>query len=230
MYSELAPPSTVHLSQRGNVEHRQEHLDAQGDEEADLELFLRAIEQRDELAWEQIYQRWKGLLLHWLFRHPLARLALEQWSSEDYITLALGKFWQAVTHSSRDKPIFSTRPALLAYLRSCLNSVVFDAVREADVQRCNVCLSDVAEEVVSSPLEVDGGELWRSIEQVLPGRRERLLVYLRYVQGERPREVVATHPQEFPNVQEVYRLERNILNRLRGHPALVQYLSCGTGC
>jgi hypothetical protein len=193
------------------------------DERAGLELFRRAIQERDELAWEQMYQQWKGLLLHWLFQHPAVRLALGQAPPESYVTAALSKFWQATTRAERPKQEFSTLAGALAYLRSCLNSVVLDAARQALVRQCEVGEEVLAGEVVSQPPAAIAGDLWRSIERALPDRRERLLVYLRYVLGYRPREIVVTHRQEFPHVEEVYQMERNILQRLSRHPALADW-------
>jgi DNA-directed RNA polymerase specialized sigma24 family protein len=209
MQKELSTPPNAQLVQR-----------CAADERAGLDLFWRAIEQRDELAWALIEQQWKGHLLRWLFQHPAARVALEQGSPESYASAALSKLWQATTHSQRPRPAFSTLAGVLAYLRSCLNSVVLDAVREAQARQHEVYGAALAENVGSQPVEVD---LWQCIEQALPKRQERWLVYLRYVQGYRPREIVATYPEAFPYVGKVYQMERNILERLRRHPALARW-------
>ncbi len=193
------------------------------DERAGLELFRRAVQERDEMAWELIYQQWKGLLLHWLLQHPSARLALEHAPPESYVTGALSKFWQATTLAERPKQDFSSLAGVLAYLRSCLNSVVLDVARQALVRQCEVGEEALTEGVVSQqPAEI-AGDLWRCIERALPDRRERMLVHLRYVLGYRPREIVETHRQEFPDVDEVYQMERNILKRLSRHPALADW-------
>jgi hypothetical protein len=44
---------------------------------------------------------------------------------------------------------------------------------------------------------------------------ERLLLYLTYVQDMQPREITALHRQRFPTVDDVYRIKRNVLERLR---------------
>jgi len=195
----------------------------QSDDDLALELFRRAVQERDELAWERIYQQWRGLLLHWLFQHPSARLALEQAPLESYVTAALSKFWQATACAARPKPAFSSLAGALAYLRSCLNSAVLDVVRQARLRQCEVGEEALAEAAMSQqPVERDR-DLWRCIERALPDRRERTLIYLRYVLGYRPREVVATHPQEFPDIHQLYQMERNILQRLSRHPALADW-------
>ena len=221
--TELTTLTTAALARWCSVEAPQDRQGAPVGKCPDLELFRRAIEQRDERAWELVYQQWRGVLLHWLHQHPAARLALEYGPPESYVTAALSKFWQATQHPNRSSPTFSTLAGILAYLRCCLNSALLDAARQSCTRQQRICAAGVAEEVVSQPAEAAGDDLWRSIERALPRRRERLLVYLRYVQGERPRELVATYPQAFPSVEDVYRLERSILERLRRHPALAPW-------
>jgi DNA-directed RNA polymerase specialized sigma24 family protein len=198
------------------------------DEPTTLERCRLAIEQHDERAWEQLYQQWRGVLIRWLLLHPCARLALEQEPPEHYVAAALRKFWQATTRPNTPQQPFSTLVGVLSYLRCCLNSAILDAVRQARHRQHDVAAAGGAEDMSSQPHQLRDEELWRCIERALPERRERLLVFLRYVQGERPREIVAAHPQAFPNVMEVYRLERAILARLRRHPALARWGATGT--
>ncbi len=49
---------------------------------------------------------------------------------------------------------------------------------------------------------------------MLPTRRELRLAYLLYHCGLKPREIVRFCPQEWSDVQEIYHLRRNILDRL----------------
>lgn len=225
MASTIQPLSTVELARRCAAEQEQYQQHLPVDERAGLELFRRAIEERDALAWERIYQQWRGLLVQWLLRHPASRLALEQAPVESYVTAALSKFWQATARSQRPRQGFSTLSGALAYVRCCLNSVVLDAVRQAHARQCEVSEQALAEGVLSrQPTERSEAEaLWECIERALPGRRERALVYLRYVLGYWPREIVAIHPQEFPDVGEIYQMERNILHRLSRHSALARW-------
>jgi hypothetical protein len=190
---------------------------------AGLELFHRAIKQRDEQAWAVIEQQWRGLLLSWLHRHPAARLALEHESPQSCISAALSTFWQATTSSTRSEPVFATLAEILASLQRCLKSVVLDAVRKAQALQHEVDRASVAGEGGRQTPAAPGEDLWEALERALPNKQERLLVYLRYVCGERPRDLVADHPQTFPSVEAVSRLERKVLDRLRRHPALAPW-------
>src|SRR5215472_7278656 len=91
----------VELAQRSATEKRRLLQGMPTDDRAGLELFHRAIKQRDELAWAVIEQQWRGLLLYWLHRHPAARLALELESPQRYVSAALNTFWQAATSSTQ---------------------------------------------------------------------------------------------------------------------------------
>ena len=219
---DLATLATVELAECCAAEQVRFRQRLAVDERAGLELFRRAIQQRDEEAWELLYQQWRGLLLHWLLQHPAARLVLEQESPESYLTATLTKFWQATTGAKRSQPAFGTLADILAYLRRCLNSVVLDALRQMQARP-----QEVSEEVIArgavNQMESSGGDLWRCIERALPDARERQLLYLRYVLGYRPREIVARYPTDFPQVKRVYQMERNLLQRLGRHPLLARW-------
>lgn len=219
MSTERAALSTAPRASSSSREELQPLQGMTADESTTLDLCRHAIAQRNERAWEQVSQQWSGLLIHWLHLHPCASVALEQAAPEHYVAAALRKFWQATTCST-PQPAFSTLEGVLSPLRCCLNSAVLDAARQARHRQHEASASGGAEDTKSLPQHMRDADLWLCIEQALPERHGRLLVYLRYVQGYRPREVVAAHPQAFSTVREVYRLERAILARLLRHLAL----------
>jgi non-ribosomal peptide synthetase component F len=62
--------------------------------------------------------------------------------------------------------------------------------------------------------QIDSSEVWEILQALLPNRREQRLAYLLYHCGLGPREIVHCCPQEWSDVQEIYRLRRNILERV----------------
>jgi hypothetical protein len=62
--------------------------------------------------------------------------------------------------------------------------------------------------------EYNSYELWEIIKSLLPNDRERRLAYLLYHCGLKSREIIHYCPDEFSDVQEIYRLTRNITERL----------------
>ena len=55
--------------------------------------------------------------------------------------------------------------------------------------------------------------IWGSVQSALPDVREQRLAFLLFNCGLKPREIVSHCPQEFCDVQEVYRLRRTILEQ-----------------
>ena len=60
----------------------------------------------------------------------------------------------------------------------------------------------------------DRSEVWEILQTMLPNEREQRLTYLLYHCGLKPREIMCFYPQEWSDVQEIYRLQHNIIERL----------------
>lgn len=187
------------------------HGDPSNDRYA-LELFRRAMLQCDECAWECLQQVFNEILRGWMRHHPSRETACYLDSEENYIALAFERFWQATVHNQQLE--FSTLPAALHYLRASLHGAILDTLRaysrprEAPLPQSG----DPAEPQVED--QEDSRELWEIIQRLLPHAREQRLAYLLFHCGLKSREVVRFCPQEFNDVQEVYRLRRNIMQRL----------------
>src|SRR5690348_17176008 len=62
--------------------------------------------------------------------------------------------------------------------------------------------------------QTDSLKVWELLQTLLPDQREQRLAYLLYHCGLKPREIVQFCPQEWSDVQEIYRLRHNIVDRL----------------
>jgi hypothetical protein len=58
-------------------------------------------------------------------------------------------------------------------------------------------------------------DLWRAIETELPDPAERLVIYLSFVVGLKPREIALRYRDAFPSVGAVYQRKQVALERLR---------------
>lgn len=217
---DLAAWTSDQLAQRCAAEQQVFRQRAPSDERYCLELFLRAIRQRDERAWDLIYQQFSGTVLGWLRRHPCANRLQDLDTPDTYITAAFQKLWQATVHPGLNTPEFKTLASVLTYLKMCINSIVLDEIRRMDAHPPEVSLEPAITIPAKDTSILSAQELWTLIERALPDRRERRLVYLLFVQELKPGEVVRESPQDFPSAREVYRLTRNVLDRLRRNPAL----------
>jgi len=60
----------------------------------------------------------------------------------------------------------------------------------------------------------DTSELGESLHTLLLNEREQRLVFLLFQCGLSPREIVRCYPQEWSDIQEIYRLRHAILERM----------------
>jgi len=178
-----------------------------------LELFYRALKQRDALAWEAVQQCFDTTMHCWMSSHPLKEAACRIDSEENYIAQAFSRFWQATVNNQ--EIAFQALGAALRYLRVSLHAVIVDTFRAYTRARV-VSLPEAGE--VGEPLcedHYDSGELWQVITHLLPDERERRVAYLLYHCGLKPREIVHFCSQEFDDVREIYHIRRSIIDRLR---------------
>jgi hypothetical protein len=175
-----------------------------------LEIFRRALVLREERAWEMLMERFNGMVMSWLRRHPNREAAYRLNSEENYTALVFERFWMVTV---RNKSLeFDTLAGALSFLRACLNSVIIDTLRG---QMKEMPFPEGGFDEPAAPEYNEGQEFLESIQGLLPGEREKRLAYLLYHCGLKPRQIVQFCPEEFSDVQEIFRMTRNILDRLR---------------
>jgi DNA-directed RNA polymerase specialized sigma24 family protein len=194
---------------------------------AGLELFRRAIAEDNEDAWAAVISVYRGLLVAQAQRQTLRRLVDED--DGFCADRAFQRFWRA-TRAGRMRG-FPDLASILKYLKLCLASVLLD---EARVRRRQAYVS-IDEMPPDAPATDDpsaaivgraaGRELWQAVEQELRDDSERLVARLSFVAGLSPREIRARHPDRFLEVDVVYRLKRNVIDRLRRSPHIQQLLA-----
>ena len=176
-----------------------------------LELLHRALVQGDQDAWAGLEQCLSGMVRGWLHMHPRREVALSFESEESYVALAFERFWQAL---ARQQIAFKTLAGALAYLRASLNGAILDTLRAYN-RPAEIPLPEPgAPGEPSVEDRLTSLELWEILQRALPSERERRVAYLLYHCNLKPREIVRFCQEEWPDVQEIYRLRRNILERL----------------
>jgi len=184
-----------------------------------FELFRRAIVDRCQQAWSYLDAQYGAEVEGWVKRHSAFPSCGEE---PDYlVNCTFERMWAAL---SPDRfADFGTLPALLSYLKVCVNSVLLDLVRI--VERQGVVARLESEDLVGDPGTTDvekeaigivqGEAFWEAIGARLKNEKERQVVYGLFVLGLAPRDIYAQHPDLFCSVQEVYRVRENVLARLR---------------
>jgi hypothetical protein len=177
-----------------------------------VELFRRALIERDALAWEVVQQCLNDTLLRWMRGHPLRDTVCRFDSEEKYVALAFARFWLATV--SNQEIEFRTLAAALRYLRASLHGAILDTLRTySRPHKVPLPEQDDPGEPLAEEQD-DGRDLWEVIQNLIPDEREQRLTYLIFHCGLKPREIVRFCPKEFSEVQEIYRLRRNIVERL----------------
>jgi hypothetical protein len=190
------------------------------------EIFRRAIVERDAAAWEAVYAQYRGVVLAWVRRHPMAVA-----SDEDdayWVNRAFDRFWGAV--GPERFAAFPTMAALLRYLKLCAHSSLMDTVRASHAARFEP-LSEQAAEASEEPDTADtvvdtlaGGDLWAAIQAEMQDDGERHVAYCCFALDLKPREIYERRPDLFATVDDIYRIKRNLLDRLRRSPKIRAFL------
>lgn len=186
------------------------------------ELFRRALVDRCEAAWEQLYLLYHAMVRKWVTRHSSFSSSGE--SCEHFVNLAFTKLWQAIPPERFGS--FTSVATLLRYLFHCAQCAVIDTARrqsraewlpeeEHDPEWVSPqCLESEAVDRMSNQ------EFWRSIASELNGEAERVVIVSFFVQGLKPGAIFARHPELFEDIATVYRIKRNVLSRLARRPDL----------
>ena len=179
-----------------------------------LEILRRALVEQSDEAWFALQQCFSETILGWIRSHYHHDVALLRDSEENYMAQTFTRFWYAV----RDQRLeFTTLYAALSYLHATLNGLIMDTLRShLRLRSREVPFPEpgCSEEPLAGST-MDSQSIWESIQPLLPDERERRLAYLLYYCGLKPRDIVLRCSREFDDVKEIYRLNHNIVERLR---------------
>lgn len=212
------------LMRRCACESERFYRGQQHDTSFSYELFRRALVERSEAAWEQLYRHYSGLVEGWVRRSGAFTSSGE--SSEFFVVGAFTKFWRAITPERFDS--FPTLASLLHYLQLCATSVVIDSVRTQswsemlpeDTMNVHVMPQYSPDEEAVN--RVNREEFWRLVDAQLNDEIERVVVYCSFVLGLTPRAIFAKRGDLFKSVNDVYNVKRNVLGRLGRNSQLRQ--------
>ncbi len=185
------------------------------------EIMRRAIVEQTDEACSILEQCFNETVRNWIDNHPSSELALQRDTEENYIAQTFSRFWYA---SRSQKVEFTTLTAVLSYLHVTVSGVIIDTLRFL-VHAYEVPFPESAmtnELTVDESIEIE--DLWEGLQKPLYDERERRIFYLLYACGLKPREIVTRWPQEFPDVKEIYRLHKNIVDQLRCSSGRLRYL------
>ena len=218
------PPqsTTEQVAQACLEESKQARQQEQG---SCFELFCRAFDQQDSVAWEAIQTQYHKLMRQWLHASASDLLRVEE--EEDLLQESLHHFWQTLAKQSTSIRIrFPHVGALLNYLRQCTYTAVVTQRRRQQKQTLLYeKLSRLAQDEGSTQELAyweKGEETIQQLQQVrayisnsVADPQEQLLLHLTYRLGLKPKEIVARCPEDFATVKEVQRVKERLLKRMR---------------
>lgn len=181
-----------------------------------FELFRRAIVQQDEQAWVGLYDLYRALVSSWIMRraHSLSQEDLAALVNESFARLA-----RAIAPHRFER--FHAVQEVLTYLKRCAGSAFADYRRAQEhEQRDDYLLSIDQEPMTADPADevaqrLVAQEIRQVIEREVSNPEERLILWAICAGGLTPRELRERYPQLFASVADIYRIKRNVLERLR---------------
>jgi RNA polymerase sigma factor (sigma-70 family) len=204
-----------------------------------MEVFRRAVDANDQDCWAQLQNIYRQQVMGWCRRAS----SQSQVSTEDLVDLTWERFWS--NFNSRKLERAENTAAVQRYLKLCALSAATDAARDEarsvslDRQRQTpsgegAALGDSLVDQAPTPEERVTDEasrrsLWELVQRQLTSDQERALVYLKYELGLKSGEIQQSRPDLFPTVNDVYRVTRNLLDRLRRSTDLVEWFGGGDG-
>jgi hypothetical protein len=182
-----------------------------------FEVFRRAIAGRDDEAWTAVVAQFRGIVLASVRQHSVAAMMREP---DDYwVNRAFQRFWSAVGADRFGQ--FPDLSALLKYLKVCVHSVLMDEVRArrklvvGSLEELSETAADHTDAGQTVLGEMAADELWATIMGQLQDEAEQIVAYLSFARDMKPAAIFRRHPRRYDSVADVYRIKRNVIERLR---------------
>lgn len=211
---------------------RQEH-----DEAPCFELVRRALQECSEPAWECVYQLYRPLVASWVREHGQFAICAED--VDYFVNDSFQRFWHACNREHFDR--FAGLRPLLAYLKACVHSAITDHLRTREVQMLQQPVA-LVDDISYVDLSYAGAALaveeqvmaqdqrqvfWAMIQQRVQHEQEQAILDYQFVQGWKPREILARCGTLFTDQQEVYRVRDNLVRRLSRDPEVRAFFETG---
>jgi DNA-directed RNA polymerase specialized sigma24 family protein len=197
--------------------------------EREIQALYRALLERDAASWDEAWECWSPRVAAWVRRHPQYRYTGED--VDYFINRAFEKLWRAVDSQKLGR--FENPAQLAQYLKLCVHSVIVDALRSpAPEAVAAVASEDELKDLPAPELAVEEqvvgrayrDSLWATVAEHARSEEERCLVDAILVRGMPPREVASRYRGLFGGVEDVYRIKRNLMDRLSRDQRLREFL------
>lgn len=193
-----------------------------------LLLFRKAIMHRDPVAWEALIAIYRPQVQRWVRRRGFAA---DAHLLDELVQDALIRFWRAYTPEQLARA--RSLADILSYWQDCTASACFDWLRRS--RNAPDLLEAADDDPVSEIGAPDGlqknlersearSRLWQVVAEQCQDETDRMIVHRIFVEGQKPRELLQEQPDRFENIEHIYKRLRNLKDRLRRNPKLLELL------
>jgi hypothetical protein len=194
------------------------HKRQQSDPAYCIELFRRALQGKQEEAWERLLDGCiADFLRAKLYRHVCWRLARKYQEEKFYVVESFTRLWRSnVGHPLR----LESLGGLLSLLYQCLHCAILEELRfwtppdsrgkKSMPQPAQIEPMTEADPTAENAIR---RELLLEVRACARTDRERRIFALRWEQGYTPQAIVEIWPQDFPETREISQVLQNILAR-----------------
>ncbi len=194
-----------------------------------FELFRRALEGRDDRAWEAVYRQYAPMAAGWAASHP--EIVRGGGETQEFVNRAFERMWAAIPPPKFQR--FRDLRAVLAYLKMCVHSAIVEEARKMSALSRVVALDALPEEVgtarhaeFDSPVDrmafarEERETVWHTVDSRIQDDRERLVIHCLFELDLRPKAIFERYPHAFRDVRDIYTVRQVVLERLARDPAL----------
>lgn len=221
--SKLNISSLAHLCRQATDQyfHQQPY-----DDSYCLEIFRRAIELKDETAWNVVVTQYENLVMAWVQRHHSYAIADE--NMEYFINRTFDSFWSTFSRNPGKFSGFSNLKSLLQYLKLCTYTAVQEYVdrrmHPPHIPYTSLPIETIADEndaISSVDDSMIAGIVWKYILEAVKTPQEKTIAEDFLLHDMKPQEIISRHPDLFKDVDQVRRIKGNFMTRLRRNKHLL---------
>lgn len=197
-----------------------------------LILFRKAIMHRDPVAWEALIAIYRPQIERWIRRRGFS---VDANLLDELVQEAMVRFWRAFTPEQfvRSRSLAE----VLSYWQDCATCAYLDWLRRSrnapdaldDADGAPHPKATLSDTLPRGLVQVEArNRLWELVARQCQDEADRVLAHRIFVEGQRPRDVLQENPNHFAGINQVYQRLRNLKDRLRRTPELLELLeACG---
>ena len=193
-----------------------------------LLLFRKAILHRDPVAWEALVTVYRPYVQRWIRRRGFAA---DTGHLNELVQESLVRFWRAFTPEQLARA--HSLSEILRYWQDCAGSAYLDWLRRGRNTPDSLDEDDgepMPKGPVPDALPRDlvraeaRNRLWRIVDELCQDEADRIVAHRIFVEGQKPRDVFREDVAHFESIEQVYKRLRNLKDRLRRTPDLLELL------